>query len=478
MKNCKLIDGGGAFILLLLLLLGLNMPDAWAQKKKKEKKKAPVEISEETRKQSVQFADGLREFYADDYTNAENNFRAVTAKNNQHDAAYYMLSRIRKASKDYGGAVYYLNEAIKINKNNEWYKIELAEVYDLMGDYKSSAKLWEEICKLKSSNEYYLFSLAEAYLNQDDYLKVIAAYDKIENLVGYNEEITNAKKNIWLYLNNVKNAVGEYDKLIKEFPYEAKYYVMAGNIYQTNNMPDKAITYYQNALKIDPNNALANHSMADYYESKGDSENSFKALLIAFKSSQLPIEEKLVTLKSYLSTAVRSLDKAKIEQSELLAEAVAEAHPESVEGWATIASLKLLQKNYIEAKKYFEKAVTIDRSQYTLWEDYFYSLSQLKDYQSIINNKETVLELFPTNAAMLYAIGIAYYKEAQSEKAIDYLKKALSYSYDNLLLSNIYNALGDIYQDLNNPDEALKNWKMAQKKGMKTEELLRKIGER
>lgn len=463
--------------LLLIFSLLMAMPNVSAQKKQKKSKEKgkTTAISDETRKQSALFADALREFYAGNYETAENTFRQVLAKNEKNDAVYYMLARIRKEGKNYSGAEYYLKEALKLDKTNVWYKVELAEVYDLMEDYKNSTKLWEEICKLKPENEYYLFTLSEDYINLEEYTKVIEVYNKLEVLEGYNEEITSAKVAIWLYLNDIKNAVGEYDKLIKEFPSEPQYYVLAGNIYQSNNMPDKALVYYQNALKIDPNNTMANMAMADYYMGQGDEKAAYNALLKSFADQHIPIDNKMPFLKKYFTKAAKNPTEESVSQAIQLSQSISQAHPERVEGWATMASLCLIEKKYDKARGYFEQALAIDHSSYALWEDYFYCLSQQKDNKSMIAKGKEVLDLFPTNAAMLYNIAHAYYEEKEYTKAIELLQQAAVYSYENNLLANIYNILGDCHKALGHKEEAVKNWKIAQQKGINTEEKIRAI---
>lgn len=464
-------------ILLLMLSLLMFFPSVSAQKKQKkskEKNKTTV-ISDETRKQSALFADALREFYAGNYETAENTFRQVLAKNEKNDAVHYMLARIRKEGKNYSGAEYYLKEALKLDKTNVWYKVELAEIYDLMEDYKSSTKLWEEICRLKPENEYYLFTLSEDYINLEEYSKVIEVYNKLEILEGYNDEITSAKVAIWLYLNDIKNAVGEYDKLIKEFPSEPRYYVLAGNIYQSNNMPDKALNYYKEALKIDPDNTMANMAMADYYMGQGDEKAAYNALLKSFADQHIPIDNKMPFLKKYFTKAAKNPTAESVNQAMQLSQNISKAHPERVEGWATMASLCLIEKKYGQARDFFEQALAIDQSSYSLWEDYFYCMSKQEDYKSMIDKGEKVLELFPTNAAMLYNIAHAYYAEKKYAKAIELLQQAAVYSYDNNLLANIYNSLGDCHKELGHNEEAVKNWKLAQQKGIDTEEKIKKV---
>lgn len=462
--------------LIFSLCILLTFPaSADAQKKKKRNESNTTEISSETRQQSVIFADGLRNFYSDNMSAAETNFRNVLYKNSKNDAAYYMLSKIRSSKEDYAGAAFYMEEARKIDKNNVWYLIELAEIYDNMGDYKNSSKLWEEVCRQKTDNEYYLFALADSYLEQERYLDVIKTYTQMEKILGMNDDISDAKKNIYLYLNDVKSAVGEYERLINAYPYEVRYYLEAGNIYMTNNMPDKAYPFYERALTIDPENPLTQLTLANYYSVKGDSEKSYNATLSSFKSPNLPIEEKLPALTAYFSLAAKNGDPAATKKAVQLTDALLKAHPESFEAWSIMGGLQLLENRYSEAKVSFEKALALNNSQFTVWEDYLYTLEHLEDYQAMANCAKEVTELFPTHSIILYNIGVAYMKLNQPEQAVEYLNQASLYAYEMAFLASIYDLMGDAYMKMDNATEAVKNWKLAQRKGLNSQEIKDKI---
>ena len=458
----------------IAVLLYAMLPTTTLAQRSAKQEKIPI-ITEEERKQSVVFADGLRAFYSDDFTTAEKSFRTVILQNPQNDAAFFMLSKIRRTNKDYAGAAYYIGEARKLNKHNEWYLVEIAEIHDYLADYKQSSKYWEEICKLKPDNEYYLFALAESYLNQEKYTEVIKVYDRMEKILGVNDEISDAKKNIYLHLNDVKSAVGEFDRLIKLYPYETKYYVQAANIYITNNYLDKALPYLESALKIDKNDPLVHLILANYYKLKGKSDDSYRSLVIAFRNPNLVIEEKLSILQEYFTNAYKTKDDKEIRRTRNLVDAMIEAHPESVIAWSTLAGLQMLKGSFQEARVTLEKSLSLDPSDYVIWENYIVVLRQLKDYETIVNNTEEILELFPTNSMMLYNIGLAYLQLKQSEKAINYLNQASMYAYETALLAGIYETMGDAYWDMENKEEALKSWKSAQKKGVNNQSIKEKI---
>jgi tetratricopeptide (TPR) repeat protein len=453
------------FIGLLFIVSQLAL---WAQKKEPTKTKTEA-ISLETRVQSALFADGLREFYVENYQAAEKIFRQVLFQNGKNSVAQYMLGKVRMATKDYSGATYYFDQAVKADKNNVWYKVERAKNLMNLGDYNAAAQAWEEVCKLEPKNELFLYNLSDCYINLEKYQEVIKVYNRMEKIVGANEGLTQAKRSIYLYFNDLKSAVGEYDKLIKENQGNPDFYVAAGDIYLSNNVPDKALPYYKKALQIAPNHPKANLSMGSYWLSQGDIERSFAAYLLAFENKELEKEAKLPALRIYLSQAFRSKNHVDIQRATQLAAALTAANSNAVEGPATQGSLCLMQGDYNKAKEFFAQSLAIDNTQYSLWQDYFMTLERLGDYQTIAERAEEVTELYHTNAVLLYTIANACRKNGQSEQALNWLKQASPLAFDSELQGNIYFLMAEIYSDTDNTAEAEKYYKMAEAKGKKRE---------
>jgi len=473
----RLLCKNKIFFLLSAFCFLLFSP-VYAQKKQKKSATQPVkqiEITADERKQSVIFADGLREFYSQNYSGATRSFQNVLKQNPKNHAAYYLLYKIAAEQQDYLLASHYLKEAIKLNKKNEWYQIDLAGIYEKLGDYASAVKIWEDICKVKYTNEYYLMSLANSYLHLGKLHEVIKVYDRIENIVGKNDDLTEVKKNIWLYLNDVKNAVREYEKLLELYPHEIEYYIIAGEIYLSNNMPDKALPFFQEAMQIEAQNPALNLALANYYERIKKPEESFDALLKAFSSRELEIEEKLPILKAYLANAFRLQTPEILEKTRKLAIAATEAHPYDLEGWAAMAKLNALENKFQEAKLFYEICIELDESQYAVWEDYLYVLSKLEDYQTIVANEKLIKEYFPTNATIQYGLALALYKEKQFEGALKAAKQALSFTFENNFVADLNLLLGDIAIELGQKEDAVKYWKTAQRRGVSTPDLQNKI---
>ena len=402
-------------------------------------------VSPEERAASVTFANGLKAFYSQNYAGAEKDFMAVVAARPSNAPAYFMLGKLKAEQRDYAAAEYYLNKAAATDKKNVWYLVELARVLDEQGNYEKSIKVWDKVCAAEPRNEYYLFYYSDACLHLGKYKEVIGLYNRMEQLMGYNEELTAAKVELWLHMDDVKNAVGEYDKLIKMEPWNENHYIKAAGIYVTNRMEEKAVPYFEKVLQLNPNNAEVQLVMASYYDQKGDKQAAYRAWLAAFRSKEIGADRKLPILRRFM-TALPSSNPT--EEQYALSQALTEANPEAVEGWAALGSLKLKERKYSDAAVYFEHALTIDLSQYALWQDYLYCLAQAHDYGKVLEKEADVLELFPTSSMMYYTVGVAYLNTGDARKSLTYFEKALEYTYDNGEKARIYTMMANAWHEL------------------------------
>jgi tetratricopeptide (TPR) repeat protein len=191
----------------------------------------------------------------------------------------------------------------------------------------------------------------------------------------------------------------------------------------------------------------------------------------------LEIEEKLPILKKYLANVFRTPTPELLQKTELLAQTITLAHPYDLEGWVSLAKLYALQDNFQEAKKYYEKCIELDPSQSSIWEDYFFIISKLNDYTIILENVQLLEEYFPTNAKIQYGLSLILLENKQYNSAIKAAKQALAFTFENSFVAELNLLLGDLYFETKEKEEAVKYWKTAQRRGINTPELQKKIEE-
>lgn len=444
----------------IFLFLAFCLVSSLSFGQKQAKSSPKSEIPDEVRGISTNFANGLRYFYTGDYKNAEKYFLIVIDKDAKHAVAPYMMGRAKREQNDFAAAEHFLQLAIKNDKNNVWYLSELAEVQELAGNYNAAVQTWKKACKIEPRNEQFLISLTDDYLQLNDVKSMLSTIDKLQELVGPSDELIAYKVQIHLFINDVKGAIGEYDRLIKEYPTNIDYYISAAEICTNNNLIDKGIEYLEKAKRINPDNGkVLMVEGAERWEKK-DTDGALKCWNSAFKSPDVLLEPKLSVMREVLSVH-KANDVSP--QALQLAKTLCEVHSDAYEGWAAVASLLFMQDKYVEAVPYFEQALQIDPSQYSLWQDFLYCLGKGKMYQKIIDIEDDLVEFFPTNGMVNYTLGDAHLHLNNPQKAIKYLEKSVKYTYDKNEIKLIYKTLATAYEAIGDTAKAQECRKKSEK---------------
>ena len=407
---------------------------------------------------SVRFTNGLKAYHTGNLSEALNIFNGILLDNPKHDASYFMLSMVYTSQNNTREAIDALQHAIKLDKSNIWYKVDLADLYMQTENYAQAAKLWEQICKVKDNNEYYLYTLSEAYVNMEKFDKVVDTYNRMEKLMGHNDEITRAKVSVWLYQNKVNEAIAEYESLMKIYPHNSDYYVKAGDICQSNNMPEKAIKYYQKAAEMNSDDPNLNINLANYYAKLGDDSKKNEYLSKVFANADVSMDEKVPYMRGMIAKALRENNPQNLMSASMFSDTLIAVHPDNANGYAFKATLLTVQKKYTEALSFYEKALDLDNTSYSVWDDYCYVLNQLDKWERLLKYEDELMTLFPTNAVMLTNLGLGHLYAKHPDKSIELLKQALSYTYEKEQKRLLYNALAENYL-LKNDQETANQWR-------------------
>lgn len=136
----------------------------YAQPAKKVRRTASNSKEAVTERQiSSRFNSGLRAYYTAQYEEAERIFSGVLIIAPKHAPSYYMLSRVYAGKQQYTESENAIKQAVKLDKNNIWYQVALAESYIRTENFKAALPLWEKICREMPGNEAYLTHLALCY---------------------------------------------------------------------------------------------------------------------------------------------------------------------------------------------------------------------------------------------------------------------------------------------------------------------------
>lgn len=149
---------------LLLLIVSALCLSCFAQSAKKTRKTASNSKDAVTERAiTKRFNQGLRHYYTAQYEDALRTFSGILSDAPKHAPSYFMLSRVYAERQQFTDVENTLKQAVKLDKKNIWYQVELARAYMTSENYKAATPMWENICREIPDNPAYLTFLATCY---------------------------------------------------------------------------------------------------------------------------------------------------------------------------------------------------------------------------------------------------------------------------------------------------------------------------
>ena len=441
-----------AYLILLLLIFTAScksVSKSVRHKKTSETVKVqPVKLSEEDqRKFEYFFFEAIREKMKGNIQKSLMYYNECLKLDPTSAATMYEMANIYYNVKDFVKAQGLLERAVQINTDIIWYKLLLAEVYQMNNLTDNAIKIYEQLVKQNPDNEEYIYGLAQLYQRNHNYDQAIDAYNKLEEKIGLNEVITLEKEKIYLDMNKNKNALAELEKLVKKYPAESRYYGFIADYYMFLKDYEDALKYYNKVLEIDPDNGLAYFSLANLDIIEKDTiafrENFEKGI----KSKGTPFQVKLQKILPLIVDRKNGFitDQDIIDYFDLLTE----KYPYESQGFIYYANFLKSLNEKEKAVKYFKKAVDIDPNNDMVWQEILFLEYDLQKIDDIRKDGVIAISKFPENPLFYLITGSAFMQSKDYQTALDYFTKGVEKAGNNAKLkSQFFASIGDCYYSL------------------------------
>lgn len=146
-------------------------------------------VVQDLAKNSEYFSKGLEAKYNENYPVAIYNFEQALKFFNEDDASMYELSFLYQAANKNHLAFSMIEQASKLQPDNKWYQIRLAQFHLQNSDYQSFMDIYDKLLQDEPDNIDYLEAYIDVLLRIGDYDKVIEKLDIVEQQLGQNEYI-------------------------------------------------------------------------------------------------------------------------------------------------------------------------------------------------------------------------------------------------------------------------------------------------
>jgi tetratricopeptide (TPR) repeat protein len=409
------------------------------------------------------FMEGLRLKSLGDEKTALVFFDMLLSKDSENAGANFEASQLDAIVGNYDQALIKAKKAYNADKNNKFYQEHLITQLTKSGKIGEAIETIESVLKLNPKKD--ILKLQYAYLLNlnDNPKKAIKVLSELENPNEANETIIYEKIKIYLSQKDYENAELEFKKLIKANPNDTRFLGNLADFYLKNKEIDKADIVFNDILRIEPVNVSALLFKVQYFQLKKDELGYQKTIKDLMVNKELNLDTKISLIADKFSQGSR-MDSNGKQFIMVIAQNLVELHPAESRAYQVLGDISYISQDYKKAAIAYRKSLSLENSEYNVWQNLFYAFTALQNYQELADSSSSALDLFPANAIVYLYNGIANNQIGKYELAEKSLKRGLKFVGENIpLQTQINSSLGEVYQKIKKFSESDKHFETAVK---------------
>lgn len=366
-----------------------------------------------------------------------------------YEVGKYELSELNNAAE----ALTHAKMCVESDPANAWYQQLLAQSYASLSKYDAAIKAFREVVRLSPDNYEMMYELANVQLYANKQQDAIATYDLLESKTGVYEELSVQKHLLYEQLKQYEKAGLELERLAEQYPDEPRYWGMAAQFYQRYGLMNKAAKSLENMVKADPSNGQVHWQLSEYYATQGDEKRSYDELKLAFATTDVPIDQKVMVLMRYYSLTQQRPER--LPDAYALLVLTEQVHPNEAKAYAMYGDFLARDGKLNEALQKYKKALELGASMSLIWKQVLELEAEISDFAALSKDAPKALELYPLVPEFYYFNGLAQQQQKNPAKAVDAFDLGKELVVDNpILLKRFYAALGESYNSLKQFDKS------------------------
>lgn len=416
---------------------------------KKITKEIPDELVSEAdmRKHDYFFLEATRQREMENHADALALYEHCLEINPQSAAVMYELAQYYAFLQQPARTRALLEKTVELQPDNFWYRQTLGAYYRSIKEMDKAIALYEEMSHQFPARGELLMMLLDLYAQQNDYPNLIRTLDRLEVKEGKSEQLSMEKYRIYLQMGDKENAFREIEALTKEYPNDLRYQVMLGDSYLDNESPEEALAIYQKVLEKEPENALAQLSMASYYERTGQDSLFYAQQEVVLMNRKLTSDVRVEVMRRIiLQNEQTGKDSTRVFQlfHRLL------SVPQEDAAMATLCYSYMQHKQMSDEliEPVLRKILEVEPDNIAARYSSLMVAVRRDDYAEAVRICEPAIQYNPEELSFYYYLGVSYFQTERNPEALEVLKKGLlqvTPESDKKLVSDFYTFIGDLH---------------------------------
>jgi tetratricopeptide (TPR) repeat protein len=445
----KMIKSKGKIwiVLLFTLMAGIILSGCKGGEKLIEEK-IPVKLSEsQLREYNYALTEATKQKLFGNFKQAAALYMKCIEVNPQSDAAYFQLSGLYMINRQTDEAIKLNRKASRLNPDNYWYKIQLAQLYLITQRADSASIIYEEVLKKWPEKIEIKYELSRIYSESGKTKRGLQLLDEIEAENGISEPVSMLKEQIYVQQGEYDLAIRELNKLIEVKPDDIRYLGILAELYTTLERNEDAKDTYRKIFEIEPENGIAQLSMAEFYRLNGEADKQFDYLELAFRNNSLPVDRKMGVIIDFLTN--EEVFRENENELDSLIGILSSEYPDDFRVKTARADLLSKQEKYEAALSVYNEVLEAQKGNYFIWEQTIFIENILGNTENVYEKCSEALEYFPDKPFLYMFLGNSAMQMGKNDEAIVSLEKGLEYVENNIPLTvQFYSFLAEAWRNM------------------------------
>lgn len=341
----------------------------------------------------------------------------------------------------------HLETAARLAPDNDTYQERLAQMSLGMGYFDKAIDTYERLYQAHRDRDDVVAILVRLYGRQKKYDKMLDAIRRLEEMDGQSDQLSLMRMNAYEMKGDAKGAYNTLKALADSHPNDPNFKLMLGNWLMQHKRMQEAYDIYSGVLKSEPDNAMAQSCLYDYYNGSGQDALAKDMMNRLLFGKETPQETRVQFLRNAIQQN-ESTDGDSTNVVELFRKVQAVVPRDT-----TVAQLKAA---YYTLRKFPKDSIDNALAQLIqLQPDNADARVQLiqdkwasQDWKEIAALSEPGMLYNPDFLPFYFFTGLSRYYLKDDKGALDALRKGTAFINDQsntAIVAEIYSIMGEIY---------------------------------
>jgi tetratricopeptide (TPR) repeat protein len=350
--------------------------------------------------------------------------KGLIKENKSESVYYYELARALFVEKDYDNAQLNAKKATILDKENLFYPIFEAQIYETQKNPLMASEIYEQIIANHPRVEEYYIKLSRLYSDAGMPDKSIETIDRMMSQFGESEESLFRKFQIQLNAEKTEDALSTLRHLVTIAPDNLFYKERLAGAYQYMGRKNDALNLYKEILAIDPNNARANVAMTELNSPQSPEGLKLTSIIGLVSSNNVSIDQKVNEIIPFLDKYIQLGDTSLITPLNKISEILVSTHPNEAKAWALSGDIRLHLGNYPQALQAYNHSIELNKTVYSIYDQKLLILNYLKKFDEMKIFANQTLDIFPNKLNVYINLAYAQIKTDEISNALSTLQNA------------------------------------------------------